>query len=350
LKVAFRVDASIEIGTGHVMRCLTLASALQEGGAEIFFVSREIKGHLIHYIEEKGFKVVPITYKGVYQETLDTQVTIHALRNREIDWVVVDHYQIDEKWEKKIKTYTQYILCIDDLANRKHICDILLDQNYLKNYKTRYDHLLPNDCLKLLGPHYCLLRSEFIEACSEHRNRTGQIKKILVFFGGSDPTNESSKAIKALSEVNLSGIDVDVVVGSSNPNIAVIKDLCDELEYNFHCQINYLAKLMKEADLSLGAGGVTMWERCFLGLPSIVVIVAENQKETTEATADFGAIWSLGWYDGVNISNLVDKIKEALYFPHKLKTMSERAMQLMSSDKAVRIGNIIKKMEEIQRR
>ncbi|MBY0123451.1 UDP-2,4-diacetamido-2,4,6-trideoxy-beta-L-altropyranose hydrolase [Bacillus sp. S/N-304-OC-R1] len=331
MNIIIRVDASIEIGSGHVMRCLTLADFLQEKGAEVAFICANLEGNMIDFIRENRYKVFPIG-KGL-GNVIDAKATIDILNEHQVDLLIVDHYQIDSNWEKTIKEkyYSIKLMVIDDLANREHECDLLLDQNYFKNLNNRYDHLIPAHCRKLLGPKYLLLRPEFYLG-DKVKKAYKTIQDILVFYGGSDPTNETLKVLEAFDRLEVSNINVHVVVGLSNGKRDHIKEICAETQYSYYEQIDYIASLMRKSDLALGAGGVTMWERCFLGLPSIVTVVAENQIGSTHAAAEYGAIWNLGWHESVNMSNYVDIINRVLASPEMLTGMSNRARRLMHSE------------------
>lgn len=288
MNIFFRVDSSIEIGTGHVMRSLTLAEDLRMKGANVFFICRKLQCNLINYIEEKGFLVYPLPFHpqkilkidktikhshwlNVNWET-DVAQTINIIgKHQKIDWLIVDHYAINEKWEQKMRPFVKRIMIIDDLADRSHDCDLLLDQNLYMNIEARYEGLVPKSCLKLLGPRYALLRPEFKEARTCVKARDGSIRRILIFFGGSDPTNETMKVLEAIKLLNKTDIVVDVVVGRTNPQRNQVKQFVNTLKnVTYFCQIDYMADLMAKADLGIGAGGSTTWERCYLGLPTLV--------------------------------------------------------------------------------
>jgi len=345
MKVVFRADASVQIGTGHIMRCLTLADELREKGAEIFFICRQLPGNLCDFIEQKGYPVHRLPYPGQPTDAVtdhaqllganwqaDAEETKAVLEKEAgiIDWLVVDHYGLDAWWETQLRPYTKKIMVIDDLANRPHDCDLLLDQNLYKNMEIWYRKLVPDRCLMLLGPAYVLLRPEFKEARRNLRQRDGTVKRILIFFGGSDPTNETAKALKAVQIINRPEIVVDVVVGSTNLHKEEIQQLCSARpNTSFYCQAENMAELMAVADLAIGAGGTATWERCFLGLPSITLIVAQNQADTTKAVAAKGAAWNLGWSERVSPEILADFIKMAMNDPVALRNMGLTAMRLM---------------------
>lgn len=346
MHVCIRVDGSTSIGTGHVMRCMLLAEMLVQVRATVSFLMRTGQGHLCDWVEQKGFQVFPMR-EGAFTQSGDAAEVIDIMNQQAAyDWMIVDHYGLDEQWENKIRPYVRHIAVIDDLANRKHNCKLLLDQNYAPNFENRYDALVPSSCRLLLGPSYLLLRPEFLHVRERIRARTGNIKRILVFYGGSDPTNETMKVLEALEFSHINGLYVDVVVGNANPVRAAIQELCARLNYHYHCQIDYLSMLMGEADFSFGAGGVTMWERCYLGLPSAVTIVAENQRESTEATARFGALWNIGFYDDVRVQDYVDILHRALINPQNMTEMSEYSLRLLGNSIETGIHPVVKTILE----
>lgn len=346
MKIAFRVDASIQIGTGHFMRCLILADALKQRDAQIRFISRHLPEHLRQLLAVKGHQFMPLdsTSNEVIEGDLayvhwlgtsqhaDAQDSIQALSDQTWDWLVIDHYALDVCWESALRQAAKNILVIDDLANRQHDCDILLDQNYYHDQNRRYQGLVPEQCINLLGVAYVLLRTEFVEAKQRLRARDGIVRRILVFLGGSDPTNQTQKVVEALKHLNRPDIEVDVVVGSANPNRNAIQALCDEMpNVTFHCQISNMAELICNADLGVGAGGAAMWERCYLGLPTITVVFAANQVRTTEDVADIGAIEYLGWSDSFVSEHYARAIAEMIDNSQRLKQIGEAALGLLQT-------------------
>lgn len=324
MKILIRVDSSNLIGSGHLMRCLTLAEKQRDVGDVVTFVCRNLDGNLSNIINEEGFKVDLLPraknnsnlegyakWLTVTQEQ-DASETIEFLEKYgHINRVVVDSYAIDETWEKMIRLYTDEIFVIDDLANRKHDCDVLLDQNFYLDKEQRYKGLVPESCKLLLGPDHALLREEFYEAKKYLRKRDGSLHHILVFYGGSDLTDETTKAVNALIAMRLPEVDVDVIVGGSNEKREEIRELCSQYPFlHYHCQVSNMAEFMANADLCLGAGGTTTWERRFLKLPAIVTAIAENQFKICEDCASTGMIHYLGrWYD-VTVEDIVHAVTE----------------------------------------
>ncbi|MEO8680136.1 MAG: UDP-2,4-diacetamido-2,4,6-trideoxy-beta-L-altropyranose hydrolase, partial [Vicinamibacterales bacterium] len=193
------------------------------------------------------------------------------------DWLVVDHYALDLEWERSARASTRRILVIDDLADRQHDCDILLDQNAYADMELRYADRVPASCERLLGPSYALLRAEFGRSRNGPRVRTGNIERVFVFFGGVDAGNYTSVAIEALVRLRAPGLLVDVVIGEQHPNRLGIESACRVNGFTCHVETPKMAELMSAADLAIGASGSTSWERCCVGLPSICVSTALNQ-------------------------------------------------------------------------
>ena len=346
MKVVIRTDASHQIGTGHLMRCLTLADVLRGNGDVVSFICREHAGNLCDLVEEKGYAVHRLPYAepevgigsneylpwlAVSQDE-DARQTATALQQEreKPTWLIVDHYALYEKWEKAMRPHTERIMVIDDLANRHHNCDLLLDQNLYEDLHTRYDSLLPPGCQKLLGPTYALLRPEFLQARQSLRKRDGIVKRLLIFFGGVDPTNETAKALEAVQMMARSNIAVDVVAGSSNPNRAQVEAVSQDMRnVTVHHQVENMAELMIQADLAIGGGGTTTWERCYLGLPTITIVVADNQREMIETIADRGAVWNMGWNVDVLADDLKACLESALNNPEAVRAMGRAARQIM---------------------
>lgn len=331
--VLFRVDASVEIGSGHLMRCLTLAERLSLDGYEVAFVCLDLTGVMFELLDSKKIRAEKISKMPNSSQEIDALMTIeaaHKLFPDGIDWLVVDHYGLDAKWEKAMRTYTHNLFVIDDLANRMHECDLLLDQNYYLDLESRYKGLVPDSCIKLLGPSFVLLRDEFISQKRTIREKDGYIKRILVFFGGSDPSNQTQRVLDALMLLQLNEIEVDVVVGMTNPNKDSIKVHCDQsTALNFYCQVSNMAELISKADLAIGAGGGAMWERCYLGLPTITVVFAKNQERTTEDVSKTGAIKYLGWSDKIEVADYAESIRYFISHPEYVKQMSNLALSIV---------------------
>jgi len=305
-RIAFRVDASTEIGTGHIVRCLTLANALKEQGAHIRFISYHMPEYLQQMIVEHGHEFNQIMsqshmtildtlshakWLGISQQE-DAEESIRLLNDNSWDWLVVDHYALDGQWESKLRKLVKNILVIDDIADRIHDCDVLLDQNLYTDMDARYIGKVPESCKLLLGPRYALLRSEFKSMHNQAKIRIGSVKNLLIFFGGMDAGNYTLKAIQAIANLNKSRLNVNVVIGAQNPHRRQIELKCAQYGFLCNVQTTRMAELMLEADLSIGAGGSAVWERCCLGLPTFTICIAENQSRQLQDAALQGLLYA----------------------------------------------------------
>ena len=310
--VIFRTDASLQIGTGHVMRCLTLADALRERGAQSTFICREHAGHLSSLIEQRGHRVLPLPapaddYQARSELThaawlgtdwaKDAEQTRHLLGSRSVDWLVVDHYALDHQWERALRPCTRRLMVIDDLADRSHDCDVLLDQN-LGRAAQDYVELLKPDTTTLVGPHYALLRPEFValRAYSLARRTQARLEHLLITMGGVDKDNATGQVLDALNECELPrDVRITVVMGPHAPWLETVRAQASKMQRSTEVLVgvNNMAQLMADSDLAIGAAGSTSWERCCLGVPSLVLVLARNQQAGATALQDTGAAIAL---------------------------------------------------------
>jgi len=332
MKIAIRVDASHQIGTGHVMRCLTLAENLRAKGTRVVFVCRNHPGHLSDMVEAKGFEVIRLesgpdgelhqvespalahaAWLGASQST-DADLTIAALQgSAPWDWIIVDHYALDHRWERALRPHCRRIMVIDDLADREHDCDLLLDQNLVAHMTSRYNGKVPAHCGLMLGPEYALLQPQYADLHPRVPPREGRVRRILVSFGGADSANLTRMAIAAFLSLGRSDIVLDVVVNPASPHLASIeRQIAGHENIFLHKGLPSLATLMVQADLAIGAGGATSWERCCLGLPSLVITLAENQKPIAAELDRQGYVRWLGHKDEVDTEKLAGAIREIL--------------------------------------
>lgn len=327
LKILFRVDSGRQIGSGHVMRCLTLANAMRERGMTVVFAIREHPGHLAKRVENAGHMTVLLapprnqfsrddysSWVGVSQETDagDTRVVLESVK---ADWLVVDHYGLDKTWESQLRPLVKRIMAVDDLANRHHDCDVLLDQNDLGDQgRQRYEHWVPRSCRLLLGPQYALLQPEYGRLRAALAPRTGPVRRVLIFFGGSDSTNQTAKALDALSSPELTHLAIDVVIGVNHPAPAEIeRKVAARNGARLYRELSTLADLIASADLAIGAGGATGWERICLGLPTVVVTTADNQVAVTSALQANKLVWWAGHHDKVTATELKNAVTSLLH-------------------------------------
>lgn len=333
LKIIFRTDASHQIGTGHVMRCLTLANALRERGAQCRFICREHPGNLLELIRKQGFEAVALPMQETDPQRPaegDAQSLVHAIwlgsdwstdaeqtmvgaGETVVDWLIVDHYALDAHWESAMRSQCRKLMVIDDLADRIHDCDLLLDQNLFRDMARRYDGKVPAHCGQMLGPDYALLQPEYAELHPRVPPREGTVRRVLVFFGGADADNLTGRAIAAFLSLGQGDVALDVVINPASPHAASIRRQVERYQQiTLHEGLPSLAPLMVQADLAIGAGGATSWERCCLGLPTLVITLAENQRPIAAELDRQGLIRRLGHKDEVSETTLAQALKEIL--------------------------------------
>jgi UDP-2,4-diacetamido-2,4,6-trideoxy-beta-L-altropyranose hydrolase len=365
-RVVVRVDASIEMGMGHLMRCLSLARALADNGASVFFLLRSHAAGLAPLIEGEGHSVrlLPDPDRGPDAPAADGTAHAHWLpttwqkdakqtleaidRIGPVDWLIVDHYALDARWERIQRQRVSRIFAIDDLADRNHDCDILLDQNLILEMEGRYRGLLPTTCKLLLGPRYALLRPEFAERRKSLARRSGKGDRILVCYGGSDPGNETAKALSAIKSLSLPWLAVDVAIGLSNPHADSISALCREMPLaELHRGADNMAELMTRADVAIGAGGVMSWERCCLVLPTIAVDIADNQTGALTALAGRGAVAYLGSASSVTVDQIAGTLQSMLNDPARTRAMGEAAGALVDGLGTSRVLEAMRSLDSV---
>jgi UDP-2,4-diacetamido-2,4,6-trideoxy-beta-L-altropyranose hydrolase len=328
MKIVIRADASSTIGTGHVMRCLTLAQGIRRAGGHAVFVCRELPGHLCNEISARGFEVLrlPADSAGPTDDgpphaawlgtswRNDAAQTRAALSGGEpADWLVVDHYALDSRWESAMRPAARQLMVIDDMFDRAHDADLLLNQNVLPGTTESYAALAPAACRLLTGPRYALLNARYRELRNRIPPRRGRIERVLVYFGGVDAANLTGRSLEALLAAGCGDLGIDVVLPVAGPHRESVRTLAGRLAgARIHETLPSLSQLMATADLAIGAGGTTSWERLCLGLPSLVVTLSENQRLIAQALqANDLALW-LGHHDTVTVELLTEALQPLL--------------------------------------
>ncbi len=351
MKIVFRVDASLQMGTGHVMRCLTLAKVLKGNGVNVEFICRKHEGNLVNKIYSSGFNVYELElpeenrvdnklshshWLGVTQQQ-DANDCINELKSEKIDWLIIDHYALDEDWQRKLEPYCEKLMVIDDLADRKHQCDILLDQTFGRQ-KNDYAVLVPKNCELLLGSQYALLRPEFAKwrPYSIERRSKPEFKQLLINMGGVDVDNVTGQLINELRMCNLpNDINIVVVMGESAPHLENIRAIVSTLPYKTAVKVGVdnMAEIMANSDVAIGAAGATTWERCCLGLPTIQIVIAENQNTIAKSLAKKNAIKLL--QDRKELSSMINDVISWM------KDVSDIAQQISDGLGLTRVVSVI---------
>lgn len=365
MKVVFRVDSSVEMGSGHLFRCLALADEIRKHGADILFVARNLNGNLGCKVIDKGHRLAWLQqpaetalgkgdscghtrWLNVSWE-IDAAQTLAALPPEQtVDWLIVDSYSLDARWEAKVRAAVKRIMVIDDLADRPHDADLLLDQNLYRDMAVRYQELIPSDCRALLGPRYALLRPEFSAARRSLRKRDGSVSRILVFFGSSDRTNETLKVLEGIRFLDRPDIAVDVILGMNNAHREAVRSFAAAMgQVECHHNVNNMAELIARSDLFIGAAGITTWERCCLGLPSLVITVAQNQVQATKDLAAAGVIHFVGENDQIDHHHIRDALRHFLHHPGQLRNYSDKSLALVDGLGCARCAEAVSGDDEL---
>jgi len=314
MKAVFRTDASLDIGTGHVMRCLTLADVLRREGTECHFICREHAGHLIEAVRAQGYIAHPLplqpagesqhmsttvpelahaSWLGATQEQ-DALSCATILRSIRPDWLIVDHYALDRRWEAAQRPHCVKIMVIDDLADRLHDCDLLLDQTFGRQAED-YQPLVPEYCTILCGSRYALLRPEFAQwrPYSLKRRKKTELRHLLITMGGVDRGNATGMILDALTTDCLpEDCRISVVMGRNAPWLNQVRQQAGQLPWSTDVRVDVtdMARLMANSDLAIGAAGATSWERCSLGLPTLLMVLADNQIKIAHTLSEAQAV------------------------------------------------------------
>lgn len=363
MNVVFRTDASVQIGTGHVMRCLTLADALRDAGSSCTFVCRAHTGNFIHQIRQRGYPVLELAATNSKTGTNTPDSLIHAqwlgsdwvtdvkqtqqtMGPQVFDWLVVDHYALDHQWEKALRHHCKHVMAIDDLADRQHDCDLLLDQN-LGRTADHYSRLLPLHASTLIGPQYALLRPEFRALRKESliRRAHPQLKRLLITMGGIDKTNVTGDVLDALHNCSLPpDLSITIVMGVHAPWLESIQSKSQTMPCKTQVLVNVsdMASIMAESDLVISAAGGTVWESCSLGLPSLVIAVAENQRSGASALKKAGA--ALVFESGHDVADFLQQLLDSNTDVTLLQQLSTQAAAITQGNGATLVAQTLERL------
>lgn len=317
MRAVFRADASAHLGGGHVMRCLALAAELKNSGWTCVFATRRGTRETVPALDRSGMPVTVL-------DRADNDEAA-ALRDRwpdGVDWLIVDHYERDAGFERACRPWARRVMAIDDVVGRPHGCDVLLDQT-LGRRREDYEALVPVVCHTLLGPGYALLRPEFMAARAgalQRRATRSGAGRIMVSFGLTDPHRLAERARHGIARA---GIDAEVEVADGSADAGEMADA------------------MSRADIAIGAAGGTSWERCCLGLPSVLVVVAENQRMIADALANAGAATVIGWYEDVAADDIARALRALVDDGARRRRMSESAARVCDGLGAARVREVL---------
>lgn len=356
MQVVIRADASTQSGTGHVARCRTLADELRRRGANVVFVCRQLEGNLIDALRTAGHRVhaLPLPpapmpdlaaneyagWLGV-SEDVDAEETMALLDAGGVDWVVVDHYALSAAWHGLLRPLARRVMAIDDLANRTLDCDLLLDQNLMEiDGPTRYRAFVPTGYEGLFGPRFALLSPAYFIRRQAIAPRDGHVRRMLVTMGGSDAADATGFVVKAMSVPELRAIELDVVVGANYPHLEKLQaQLSTRGNGSIRRNLPSLADAIAEADIAVGAGGATTWERLCLGLPTVTISIAANQVPGCRALEKAGAGIYAGHFGEVTQEHLAETIQAATADRARLRALSARGLELVDGRGTARVAD-----------
>ncbi|MCC5854450.1 MAG: UDP-2,4-diacetamido-2,4,6-trideoxy-beta-L-altropyranose hydrolase [Idiomarina sp.] len=352
MRIAFRVDSGHRMGSGHIMRCVTLAQALKEQGAEILFLTRPQRGDSVAVLEREHLPWQTLRssappsgtlahrdWLGTTQ-TLDAQECLTLLGDDPWDLIVVDHYALDRAWESQLHGTCQQVMVIDDLADREHKSAILLDQN-LGRTPADYSGLVADEAALLTGVNFSLLKPIYARARKSVMTRR-ELRRLLVSMGGVDPDNVTATVLEALASTTLTNrIQVTVVLGAGYAYQAELEDLLGRLQLDVSVvrNVTNMHEYMVVADLAIGGAGTTSWERCCLGLPTVAIELADNQKTAIRGLAETGAAIAMQRHQiATELPQVVTVLANE---PKRLEQMSQAALSLVDGQGLARVVDVI---------
>lgn len=322
--LVIRADAGARMGTGHVMRCLALAQAWKKLNRDVFLVAAHISPLMGLRIVQDGVGVLRID--ALVGTAEDAQATIDLARQHGAAWVVIDGYQFGADYQRRLKEAGCRVLFVDDYGHARHYCaDLVLNQN-LSACEEWYTNRESYTRL-LLGTKYVLLRQQFSVYRNWQREIPAVARKVLVTLGGGDPDNVTSKVIEAVGGLE---VEVKIVVGGSNPNIEKIKADQRKLRRSeLITDAKNMPDLMAWADVAVSAGGTTSWELAFMGLPAVLLVLADNQRGIAEGLDSAGVARNLGWHMDASESTIRRVLGQILLDSAWRETSSQAARRLV---------------------
>ena len=327
-----RADASAEIGTGHVMRCLALAQAWQASGGTVSLI-----GCVPPALEDRlAAERIPVwELNADVGQGSDAAETARRAEDVDASWVVVDGYHFGHEYQRRIRSEGSRVLFIDDYGHAdRYEADLILNQN-IDASATLYDNRAEHTDL-LLGPEFALLRREFWSWREPRVAPQKEADRVLVTLGGGDPGNLTTKVVRALSKMNGEETHITVLVGGSNPHEERIREAADD-SIEVRKNVDDMAVLMAESDVAVSAGGSTCWELSFMGIPAVIIVLAENQRGIAEGLDELGAAINLGWHEAIDEMEIAKEIESLLSDDAERLRMARTAQKLVDGRGAERV-------------
>ena len=355
-----RADASSKIGAGHMLRCLALAQAWEKRGGSSAFLSCCDSIALRRRILDEGFDMIPI--EEAHPDPTDLQSTLNILQQfRTKDsspvsghpsltsfWLALDGYHFDSNYQRTVSNAGYPLLVIDDMGHLPHYhANAVLNQNmHAEDLEYRCDA----DTRLLLGTHYALLRKEFLVWRNRERESKGNARKLLITLGGSDANNVTIKVIKALNLINDSELEVKIVGGPSNRNMESLKRELSHSTFRFSLlpHVENMTELMAWADMAVSGGGTTCWEMAYMGLPNLIIVLAENQNSVARALDRNGCSIELGKYHELTSERIAEEIEKLMGLEGLRKAMSNAGRHLIDGCGVDRVIDVMEEVSSIR--
>ncbi len=346
--IAFRCDAATHIGSGHVMRCLTLADELRDRGALCHFLCRDLPGHMAGYIGTRGYGVdlLPCGPQDRRESWLGVDWQLDARQSGDVlarvspDWLVIDHYALDAGWERAVAPVAPRRMVIDDLADRSHAAQLLLDP-MPGHGVAHHGAWIDGPCDLLLGPDHALLAPVYARERAASLGRGRTLSRLMIAMGGYDPANVTGAILTHLAASGIALDGIDVVLGAQAPHVDAVREMAQAMPWPVavHAGTPRMAELLRGCDLVIGAGGTSAWERCCLGVPCLMLTLAENQTEVVASLVAAGAALAVGAPDAADFTLRLDAALAACAAPDRLAAMSAAAAAVVDGRGTARVAD-----------
>ena len=319
-----RADANKEMGGGHVMRSLALAQAWKAGGGTVTFLGSCEGVWIAEYIAKSGVRFIPIANPHPCSE--DLEITLATLGEHTGSWLLLDGYGFDASYQRSVKEAGHRVLLFDDTAQgEQYYADVIVNQN-IGVERFRYP-CLPTSRL-LLGPWYAVLRPEYLPWRNWRRTVREVAVRVLVTLGASDFHYQTPKVVEGFKMIGRSDLEI-TVVGDAGGQGQGLTDVWESPPIRVRGAVDDMAELMAWADVAVSAGGITCYELAFMGLPNLILVLAENQRDTAQGMASAGASINLGWCEDVTVEGIAGALSELLEDVERRRKMSETGRSLV---------------------
>ena len=332
--LVIRADASTAIGTGHVMRTLALAQAWLDKGGKVVFASAELPDALQRRLTAEGLLTHQLDVEPGSDRDADETLAIAG--KYQAQWVVVDGYRLTASYRDTLAGSGLNVLRVDDFEDTgRPDTTLLLNQN-LGAVADLYPNWHDPERL-LLGPRYALIRRELLVAVPKPRSHAQTAPRILVTLGGSDPDNQTLKVVRALQTVPAKDLEAAILVGAGNPHTESLRQaVADDRRLRLHYDVQNMGDLLSWADMAISAAGGSAWERALFGLPSLTMILADNQIRVAAALDRHGWSTNLGWFHQITVPQLTDAVCSFMNDKPRREGQSRRSQQAVDGHGAAR--------------